>query len=98
MQYGQGSVVGELGRDQVCLFPDECVEQEFVLAKKLVVLDTSTFDGLLGLALPGLAHVQQDTEAQRSSWLFFSPRTSFRAYQRVGSIPCASPSRPDPET
>lgn len=67
MQYGQGSVVGELGRDQVCLFPDECVEQEFVLAKKLVVLDTSTFDGLLGLALPGLAHVQQDTEAQRSS-------------------------------
>ena len=34
--------------------------QEFLVATSVKDLDLGTFDGLLGLGLPGLSHVQQD--------------------------------------
>ena len=34
--------------------------QELVVATAVQELSLSTFDGLLGLGLPGIAHVQQD--------------------------------------
>ncbi|CAK8986955.1 unnamed protein product [Durusdinium trenchii] len=63
LEYGQGLVRGLLGVDRACLLTQPqplCVNQEFLVASSVQDLDLSTFDGLLGLGLPGLSHVRQD--------------------------------------
>ena len=37
-----------------------CVQQELLVATTVKDLSLSTFDGLLGLGLPGISHVRQD--------------------------------------
>ncbi|CAJ1365017.1 unnamed protein product, partial [Effrenium voratum] len=63
LDYGQGEVEGIVGVDKACLLAKPvplCVEQEFLVAKQVSDLSLNTFDGILGLGLPGLSHANQD--------------------------------------
>merc|ERR1719424_802624 len=58
LQYGRGEVAGDVAKDRVCV-GDICVDsQYFLLALRVEDMPTTmSFDGLLGLGLPGGASV-----------------------------------------
>jgi hypothetical protein len=60
IQYGKGRVEGEFVDDQVCLTredPSSCVERAtLIAATRVEQLDGRDFDGVFGLAFPGIAH------------------------------------------
>lgn len=61
--YGQGLVQGILGSDESCVLAEPeplCVRQELLVATTVKDLSLGTFDGLLGLGLPGISHARQD--------------------------------------
>ncbi|CAE7932643.1 PAG2, partial [Symbiodinium sp. KB8] len=63
IRYGQGVVQGTTGTDRVCLLADPdnlCLRQEFLVASEVKDISLTTFDGILGLGLPGISHAHQD--------------------------------------
>lgn len=61
--YGQGLVQGILVSDESCVLAEPeplCVRQELLVATTVKDLSLGTFDGLLGLGLPGISHARQD--------------------------------------
>ncbi|CAE7716813.1 PGA [Symbiodinium sp. CCMP2592] len=63
IRYGQGVVQGTTGTDRVCLLADPdnlCLRQELLVASEVKDISLTTFDGILGLGLPGISHAHQD--------------------------------------